>query len=509
MQDNISTFSQTVTEYLTTLDRPLKWLLNEFVTPQGIKPEQLTDFYLDGAGLDKILTDSLIAAIEERCAYERNPDRPLIEKLKGNYANHGVGDIGLFNLMTFIEKNSGAVSDDAKDYLLTLDDPLDWLGFRFCEGDYALENGIDTANGINGDEAIALIETFTEGEEPDEDVEVTAYEDGKTGDFDQTHIIASAAFYGHEIKLGEDMGNEKPYYVETGDGFGMRTGSYMDALIAYAGQIKTWADEEQAAYEGRVAQGLEGSALTAEHCLPGGESADFTNRLIIVDAKYLTPEYRNPESQLVECTHGSGARPDAKGTSVFGKELHSGVSVVYGRHQILGVADESKLPEWAKMKIEMRQDPSVFEYGGHHFKPERQFRKGEVDRHIDGDSRPWKTDAQYAMRNMRYGNELGLREQNGNWSYEAFYDAAKGSEADIFRCVENGKLFVPCAGALCQYEEPPERGRGREQLPRQKEEERPDFLKKLGDNKLKSERDKAAGKDEPPKSHKRSDREVI
>jgi hypothetical protein len=40
------------------------------------------------------------------------------------------------------------------------------------------------------------------------------------------------------------------------------------------------------------------------------------------------------------------------------------------------------------------------------------------------------------------------------------------------------------------------------------EAERPDFLKKLNDNKAKSDRDKEASKDKPPKSHKRSGQEV-
>jgi hypothetical protein len=124
-------------------------------------------------------------------------------------------------------------------------------------------------------------------------------------------------------------------------------------------------------------------------------------------------------------------------------------------------------------------EPGVFEYGGYHFKSERQFRKGEVDKHLEGDARPWKKDISYTFRNMRFGNELGLREQNKNWSYEEFYKAANGSEADIFRCVENGNLFVPSASALCQYSEPTQRNKMASSLA----DKKPALLDRLDDMK--------------------------
>jgi hypothetical protein len=338
----------------------------------------------------------------------------------------------------------------------------------------------------------------------DEDVDVTGYEDGKTNDCDSPRIISSITLNGYVTGIGEDTENPKPYYVETHKNgecvFSMRTDKYGDALKAYGGQILDRVEEMRLALEGK-----DRVKLTANECLPGSKSADFTKQLIIVDANYLLPEYRDSASQLVECTHGSGARLNAIG-SVFGKELRSGASVAYGRHQILGVADETMLPQWAKIQLETRRDPSVFEFGGWHFRPERQFRKGEVDKHLAGDSRPEKMDAQYAMRNMKFGNELALREANGNWSHDSFYAASKSSAADIFKCLENGKLYVPSSGALCEYNEPPAKKKARTARETQSaESERPDFLKKLNENKLKSECDNAVNKDKP---HKRKEQEV-
>jgi hypothetical protein len=92
-------------------------------------------------------------------------------------------------------------------------------------------------------------------------------------------------------------------------------------------------------------------ALTSDHCIDNTKDTDFTGELLVVKAGALMPEYRDSESQLVKCTHGNGARPDAKGRSIFCKELTSDKTVVYYRHEIEGVADAEKLPQWAKRKL--------------------------------------------------------------------------------------------------------------------------------------------------------------
>ena len=47
------------------------------------------------------------------------------------------------------------------------------------------------------------------------------------------------------------------------------------------------------------------------------------------------------------------------------------------------------------------------------------------------------------------------------YSHAAFYQASTEKEYDIFRCVENGKLYVPCEYGLQEYMEP-QRNRGKE-----------------------------------------------
>jgi len=99
----------------------------------------------------------------------------------------------------------------------------------------------------------------------------------------------------------------------------------------------------------------------------------------------------------------------------------------------------------------------MFEYSGYHFKPYRQFHKGEVDRHLEGDSRPYKMDMQYAMRNIETDFSLNLRNVGSageKWSYDGFYAASDNSEADIFICIENNNLYVPALNELFRYKPP-------------------------------------------------------
>jgi hypothetical protein len=103
----------------------------------------------------------------------------------------------------------------------------------------------------------------------------------------------------------------------------------------------------------------------------------------------------------------------------------------------------------------IRNTPGTFEYGGYHFAPYRAFYKGEADKRLENDSRPWKYDIQYETRNMRADNELGMTKQKSGFDGNDFVAAAGASVCDIYFCVENGKLYVPYVNILFEYTEPP------------------------------------------------------
>jgi hypothetical protein len=91
--------------------------------------------------------------------------------------------------------------------------------------------------------------------------------------------------------------------------------------------------------------------LTSEHCKTNSAGMDVIGHVLIVKADALMPQYRDAESQIVKCTHGNGARPDAKGRSIFCKELASNKTVVYYREEIEGIANIAMLPAWARQKL--------------------------------------------------------------------------------------------------------------------------------------------------------------
>ena len=47
------------------------------------------------------------------------------------------------------------------------------------------------------------------------------------------------------------------------------------------------------------------------------------------------------------------------------------------------------------------------------------------------------------------------------YSHESFYAASPDKECDLFRCVENGKLYLPCTNDLQEYMEQPKKERNR------------------------------------------------
>lgn len=94
----------------------------------------------------------------------------------------------------------------------------------------------------------------------------------------------------------------------------------------------------------------------------------------------------------------------------------------------------------------------VFEYGGYHFIPERQFSAAENDFYR-------------ISRRQRIDREMGIcepgyaYESKYPYSHDAFYAASPDKECDLFRCVENGRLYLPCEHDLQEYMETPQRGR--------------------------------------------------
>lgn len=89
-----------------------------------------------------------------------------------------------------------------------------------------------------------------------------------------------------------------------------------------------------------------------------------------------------------------------------------------------------------------------FEYGGYHFIPERQ---------LVGEEQSFKS----IVAHQRLDKDLGLCNKMAgypskyNYNHDEFYQAATDKRCDLFRCAENGKLYIPCANDLQEYIEEP------------------------------------------------------
>jgi hypothetical protein len=164
-----------------------------------------------------------------------------------------------------------------------------------------------------------------------------------------------------EIILAENAVKPEPYMVcereknglnnimgiETYEN-GVASNDYLEILAEYTCRIT---DEVEKLKAERDKLNVPLEVMTKNHCVPNSENADYTGKVIIIKAEYLMAEYRNSINQIVYATHGNGCRPDALGRGVFTKNLLTGESDRFERHEVAGIAEANRLPEWAREKI--------------------------------------------------------------------------------------------------------------------------------------------------------------
>ena len=273
-------------------------------------------------------------------------------------------DVRLPAFLSFFAENAGSFSHTVTDYLTTLERPLAALA-EMCPFNMNTEHdGWSYDEGLAQD-AISRIENAV-SDRLHIHVDKPISERQAPGEYKELNRIS---INDSDIILSENLDAENrymvvenrytPYYNNSGDNniFTGHTNDYLEAITEFTKKVQYNIDCVQSRRDSRKrSAGIEHIELKSGDCLPGSGEADFTGKLIIVKANELKPEYRSAENQLVLCSHGNGARPNAIGTSVFGEELFSGDKVCYGRHQIHGIADETKLPQWATIKLALLEE---------------------------------------------------------------------------------------------------------------------------------------------------------
>jgi hypothetical protein len=400
----------------------------------------------------------------------------LVQRMSNEYSISSTYDKSaehrkLYALLNFFEDNAIAFSADEIVYLGEMGSPLTELSLM-CPFNLATGHEGWTYNKDLAPDAVDAIKWKIEEliNEQDEAYlnkqtqrEVEAMiESGEIGGGEEKRVINgytekwSITLAGREVILAENEAEDAPYMVCTTrwdnpfsatEYFGGEVFSdYVDALRKFTDRVDLLVgvlERERAAFP--TVQPM----LTAADCVPDGLKDDLNGKIVVIKPQVLAPEYRTADHQLKIVQGGFGANPDARGNAVFCKDLYSDKETRFERYDIAGVIDPAKLPEWAKQKLaylEALKEPGVFEFGGYHFKPERKFEKRD-----GGFSEQ--------MKRVKSDRELGLSTydwQKTDYSYDSFYAASGNSTADVFRCIENGKLYVPCGSELFQYNEPPQ-----------------------------------------------------
>jgi hypothetical protein len=167
--------------------------------------------------------------------------------------------------------------------------------------------------------------------------------------------IIQSCIVGHKrFVIGRCDGKSDPYMVanhrEKMDGMFSEyydagvSADYMEILGAY---IQRQQDEYAVLMQQRAMRGSDGVPFTAEDCLPSFNEQNITHQIVVMDAKYLKPEFGIKEEQLFYPMSGFGCEPKGRGGKVFGRDCYTGEKYYVRREHIAGVLKPDRVPQWA------------------------------------------------------------------------------------------------------------------------------------------------------------------
>lgn len=285
-----------------------------------------------------------------------------------------------------------------------------------------------------------------------------------------------------ELFMVCDCSWDNPFSVDVYTNIAV-SGDYLEVMKEFLERVARRVEQIE---QERSTRGISNVPLTADDCIPGSQHENYTYQLIVIRPEKIAPAARTADHQLLLATGGNGCSPDALGTAVFCQNLFTGESMRWERHQVAGIIRPDRMPEWAvekrqALKAAEERETSLpngaFAYSGYHFTPYRKFNKSEQESSL------------YAFVHsgqLTSDRELGMSTYDQwkkvDYSHKAFYEASTDKTCDIFRCVENGNLYVPCENELFIYKEPPQRN---------KAAEKPSLLGKLEAAKKSAAQDKS------------------
>ena len=213
--------------------------------------------------------------------------------------------------------------------------------------------------------------------------------------------------------------------------------NYLQIAKLFADRIQT-AIAEQIKEEQKNPAGL----ITVDMC-DSIRDKNLEGEIIVIRAEELHPEYRTETHQIVLCTGGNGARPNARGSAVFCESLTDCVKGRFDRVNVLGILKKECYPDWVTERVqvirEFQKNPAVFVYGNKHFLGVGQLpppKERDLSRTLCHDP------------NIDFETRDGSKVQYNRVDY---LSAAGNIKCDIYRCYENGKLYIPGENELFHY----------------------------------------------------------
>lgn len=168
------------------------------------------------------------------------------------------------------------------------------------------------------------------------------------------YVIIQSFYVGEkEVVVGENKNAEYRYicgYYESNEIFERindcrASNDYLEIMTLFCDRAK-----EQVELC-KQTQKTEIGIITPDMYSPVNIYDDLTGKVVVEKIDNLRREYQNAENQLFYVTGGNGAKPNARGTKVFGYSFASKKHCYIRRYDVEGVVDKATLPEWAKTDL--------------------------------------------------------------------------------------------------------------------------------------------------------------
>jgi len=301
-------------------------------------------------------------------------DKVLSQRMRNEYNavqtyDHSTEHRKLYALLNFFEDNAAGFSQEVMDYLIDSDRPLETLS-KLCPFNMATAYKDWSFNEDLAPDAIDQIEQrvasinealINKNRHAREVLLESGEAPAETRTADGCKVIACVDIGGVRSVLSDNPDDPYSYIVHKynrNNDFGIEEctyrvdyNDYVDAVFWFNNSMMNQVEALQAERKERKASGVERCIMEESDCVPGGLDENIKGKLIIIKPEVLAPEYRYSDYQLRTADGGFGCSPNSRGSAVFCTDLYSGKQSRFERHDILGVADLAKLPEWAKAKL--------------------------------------------------------------------------------------------------------------------------------------------------------------